>query len=350
MDDRRLMREAISQASGTRTHPNPRVGALVLDRSGSVAGRGAYLSRGEPHAEVVALREAGPRAAGGTVVVTLEPCNHTGATGPCTEALISAGVARVVVGSEDPDRRVSGRGVRRLRAAGIEVTTGVLADEVEAADPGYFHHRRTGLPLVTVKWAATLDGQSAASDGTARWISSQESRDDAHRLRARADAVMVGAGTLISDDPELTVRLTGYAGPQPRPVVVAGHRALPAAARVFSRDPIVYAAGEPDLPGTVVSLPGGDGVDLGAALEDLGRREVVDLLVEGGPTLLGALLRGGLVQRGVAYVAAKVAGGTGRPAVAGGFTTLTEARRARIVGVDRVGPDLRVEFELGGGL
>ena len=255
MDDLGLIREAISHASGTHPHPNPRVGAIVLDATGTVAGVGSHAGRGAPHAEVVALREAGDRAAGGTLVVTLEPCDHEGVTPPCTGAVIGAGVARVVVGAVDPDRRVSGRGIERLRAAGIDVVAGVGAGLVEAADPGYFHQRRTGRPRVTLKWAATLDGQAAAADGSARWISSPESRADGHLLRAESDAVMVGAGTVIADDPDLTVRLDGYRGPQPRPVVIAGHRALPPRARLMGRDPIVYTPRSSAVSYTHLTLP-----------------------------------------------------------------------------------------------
>ena len=204
------MRTAIEAALDANPHPNPRVGSIVLDSSGSVVGRGIHHDAGEPHSEQAALAEAGQAARGGTLIVTLEPCNHHGRTPPCTEAILDAGVARVVIGAIDPDTRVAGGGVERLREAGIEVTLGLLADEVEQMDPAYFHHRRTGRPRVTLKAAMTLDGQVAARDGSSQWITSPEAREDGHRLRAEADAVMVGAGTVLADDPELTVRLPGY--------------------------------------------------------------------------------------------------------------------------------------------
>jgi diaminohydroxyphosphoribosylaminopyrimidine deaminase/5-amino-6-(5-phosphoribosylamino)uracil reductase len=340
----RRMREAIALAAGTTPHPNPRVGAVVVDPAGEVVGRGAHRGPGQAHAEVLALAEAGERARGGTLVVTLEPCDHDSRTPPCTRAILGAGLSRVVVALEDPDARVSGRGVARLREAGVEVVTGVAADAAAALDPGYLHHRRTGRPRVTLKAALTLDGQVAAADGTSQWITSEEARTDAHELRAASDAVMVGAGTLEADDPVLTVRLPGYLGPQPRAVLVAGTRPLPPEARLWTRDPLVFAPEGRELPGEVVVLPGPGGVDLPAAIAELGRREIVDLLVEGGAALAGALVRSGLVDRGVFYLAGKLAGGVGLPAVGGAFPGVEAARPIVIEQIDRVGPDLRIEF------
>jgi len=346
MDEGRLMREAIALAVGTRPHPNPRVGALVLSRDGLLVGRGVHAGPGSPHAEVLALEEAGDRAAGGTLVVSLEPCDHTGRTPPCTEAVLASGVARVLVGVEDPDPRVAGQGLARLRAAGLEVRCGVAAEEAEALDPGYFHHRRTGRPRVTMKAALTLDGWAAAADGTSQWITSEESRADGHRLRAAADAVMIGSGTVLADDPALTVRLPGYSGAQPRPVVVAGRRPLPPGARVWERHPVVLAPAAAAYPAEVVPVPGPDGVDLAAGLATLGERGLLDVLVEGGPTLAGALLRANLVDRGVFYLGARLGGGEGKPALAGTFATLAHSRQVRIESVAALGPDVRIEFTL----
>ncbi len=346
MDEGRLMREAISLAAATRPHPNPRVGALVLDAEGRLVGRGAHTGPGSPHAEVLALEEAGDRAAGGTLVVSLEPCDHTGRTPPCTEAVLASGVARVLVGVEDPDPRVAGRGIARLRSAGMEVRTGIAAAEVEALDPGYFHHRRTGRPQVTLKMALTLDGWAAAADGTSQWITSEEARADGHRLRAATDAVMVGAGTVLADDPALTVRLPEYSGGQPRAVVVAGRRSLPPQARIWGRRPLVLVAGPAEYPGEVVVVPGPDGVDLAAGLAALGERGLLDVLVEGGPTLAGSLLKAGLVDRGVFYLGAQLGGGVGTPALRGGFATLADSRWVRIESMAPVGPDVRIEFTL----
>ncbi|MCB2223927.1 MAG: bifunctional diaminohydroxyphosphoribosylaminopyrimidine deaminase/5-amino-6-(5-phosphoribosylamino)uracil reductase RibD [Actinobacteria bacterium] len=329
------MLEAITLASPAMPHPNPRVGALVLDSSGAVVGRGFHEGPGRPHAEALALAEAGERAAGGTVVATLEPCRHHGRTPPCTGAILASGAARVVIGALDPDPRVAGGGAADLEAAGLQVEVGVAAAEAEALDPGYFHHRRTGRPRVTLKVAMTLDGQVAGADGTSRWITGPDARRDGHALRSRSDAVMVGAGTVLSDDPSLDVRLEGYDGPQPIPVIVAGTRPIPADRTVMGRDPIVLEPG------------GGGTVDLPVALRTLGEAGIVDLMVEGGPTLASALLRESLVDRIVAHVAGLVGGGVGRPAFGGVFATLADAVPVRIVSVERLGPDLRVECETG---
>jgi diaminohydroxyphosphoribosylaminopyrimidine deaminase/5-amino-6-(5-phosphoribosylamino)uracil reductase len=344
------MSEAIDLAAGALPHPNPRVGAVVIDSAGEVAGRGRHDGGpGNPHAEVLALAAAGERAAGGTIVVTLEPCDHEGRTPPCSAAIRAAGIARVVVGAGDPDERVSGRGIAALRSAGIEVVEGVCAAEVEAMDPGYFHHRRTGRPLVTLKAALTLDGQAAAADGTSQWITSPEAREDAHRLRARVDAVLVGAGTVLADDPRLTARAGGSeAGAQPRPVVVAGSRPLPREAAVFGRDPIVFVPAAVPLPGRVVEMPGPGGVDLGGVIDHLGSEGIVDLMVEGGPRIAGSLLSGGLVDRLVLYLGARLAAGTGRPGFAGVFGTLADAVPVAIRSVAQVGPDLRIDCSIGG--
>jgi diaminohydroxyphosphoribosylaminopyrimidine deaminase/5-amino-6-(5-phosphoribosylamino)uracil reductase len=324
------------------------VGALVLDRAATLVAEAGHHGPGTEHAEAAALRQAGGRARGGTLIVTLEPCDHFGRTPPCTDAIIESGVVRVVFGAGDPDMQVDGRGAARLDAAGIEVIAGVLAAEAEAMDPSYFHQRRTGRPFVTLKTAMTLDGQVAAADGTSQWITGLEARADAHRLRGGSDVVLVGAGTVIADDPRLTVRLPSYAGHQPLPVVIAGTRALPADAAIFSRKAIVYSPIPAELPAEVVEVPGEGGVDLAAVLADLGERRFLDVLVEGGPTVARALLDAGFVDRGVAYVGGLIAGGAGRPAFSGTFPSMDAARPARIEDVQQLGPDLRVDFSIGG--
>ncbi len=346
MDERQAMQRAIRIAGSAMPHPNPRVGAVVLDASGTVLGSGFHAAAGDDHAEVVALREAGARAAGGTLVVTLEPCVHVGRTPPCTEAILDAGIRRVVVGALDPDRRVAGAGVHRLAGAGVEVVVAADPSAAEAVDPGYFHHRRTGRPRVTLKIAATLDGQVAAADGTSQWITSSEARLDGHRLRAASDAVMVGAGTLRLDDPALTVRIPGFDGRQPRPVVVAGGRPLPTHASIWMRDPVVLSPSPAEVPGRVVVVPGERGVDLRAGLGALGELGIVDLLVEGGPRLAAALLDEDLVDRGVLYLGARLAGGVGRAMFEARLATIADARGVAIVAVERIGRDIRIEFTL----
>lgn len=343
------MERALELAAATSPHPNPRVGAVVVAPDGIAIAEDAHAGPGTPHAEAAAVGAAGSAARGATVYVTLEPCAHQGNTPPCTEQLIAAGVGSVVVGAQDPDPRVNGRGIAMLRDAGIEVTMSDAAG-AERVDPGYFHHRRTGRPRVTLKTAATIDGQVAAADGTSQWITSPHAREDGHLLRAAADAVLVGAGTLREDDPELTVRLSGFTGRQPRPVVVAGTQALPAERKVYRHNPLIYVPAllsDPPAGATRASTDGAAIVDLGMMLDDLGSQGVVDLLVEGGPTLAAALLAAGYVDRLVVYLGAKLAGGRGHGMFRAGFPTLSAARDAVIADVRRLGPDLRMDIELG---
>lgn len=336
-----FLRRALDLARPHHPHPNPRVGAVVVAIDGSVVGEGAHLGVGHPHAETVALAQAGAAAQGSTLYTTLEPCNHFGATPPCTDAIIGARVARVVAGCTDPDDRVSGSGIARLQQAGISVEVGLLAESCQALDPGYFHHRRTGRPRVTWKAAMTLDGQLAAADGSSRWITSEAARLDAHRLRADADAIMVGAGTLIADDPDLTVRLPGYTGRQPSPVVVLGERPFPRGVRLDRSDTIVIAPAQVDAPGRVIVSP-----DLAAALTSLGDLGLFDVLYEGGPRLAAALWSGGLVDAGVFYIGGRIAGGVGRPVIGGVFPTIAESTPVRLLSVQEIGGDVRVDWEV----
>jgi diaminohydroxyphosphoribosylaminopyrimidine deaminase/5-amino-6-(5-phosphoribosylamino)uracil reductase len=341
-----LMRRAIGLTEGTTPHPNPRVGAIVLTPEGEIISERAHLRPGEAHAEAAALEAAGHAAVGATLISTLEPCSHHGRTPPCVDAIIKAGVARVIVGTLDPDQRVSGRGVAALRGAGIEVVTGVGEEAVRTNDPAYFHHRLTGLPLVTLKTALTLDGQAAAADGTSRWITGPEAREDGHHLRADSDAILVGAGTVISDDPRLDVRLEGYAGPHPRPVIIAGNRTIPADALLLGRDPLVItgAVPQPHLREVEqIAIAGPEGVDLTATIEHLGTEGIVSVLIEGGPTVAGNALRGNLVDRIVLYFGAKLGGGTGLPAITGIFRTITEAHEVTIDDMRQLGRDFRID-------
>ena len=325
--DEAFMRQALVAAAGVRgqTSPNPWVGAVV-EPGGHI---GATAPPGGPHAEIVALERAGAGARGATLYVTLEPCSHHGRTPPCAEAIVAAGITRVVVGIEDPDPHVAGSGIQHLREAGVEVEVGVLVHEVGDQLRPYLHHRRTGRPWVVLKMAMTLDGRSAAPDGSSKWITGPEARADAHRLRAESDAVMVGAGTVRADDPALTVRHAGGVNPAR---VVLGH--APADARV---QPAEALSGDP-----------------AEVLDLLGTKGMIQVLVEGGATVAGELHRARLVDEYVIYVAPALLGGDdGRPLLGGpGVATMAEVWRGRLVGVDRLGDDVRIRVlapESGGG-
>jgi diaminohydroxyphosphoribosylaminopyrimidine deaminase / 5-amino-6-(5-phosphoribosylamino)uracil reductase len=325
-EDREWMAEAVSLGRGVRasTSPNPWVGAVVVPEGDQPVALGATQPPGGPHAEAVALGLAGSSARGATVYVTLEPCSHQGRTPPCADALIAAGVRRVVVGVVDPDPQVSGAGIDRLRQAGIEVEVGVGGAEVEASLAPYLAHRRTGRPWVVLKLAATLDGRIAAPDRTSQWITGPEARADVQNLRAESDAILVGAGTVRADDPALTVRLEGARDPLR---VILGHP--PAGARV-----------RPDLvhQGPVDPL-----------LLDLGRRGVVQLLVEGGAEVAGSFHRARLVDQYVLYFAPAFMGGDdGVPLFSGpGAPSMEDLWRGRISEVRRFGPDLRIDVLAG---
>lgn len=334
-----MLRALALAAAGPAHGPNPRVGCVLLGPDGRVLGEGWHRGAGTPHAEVAALADARSRAGataddllrGATAVVTLEPCDHTGRTGPCSLALLAAGVTRVVVAVADPNPVATG-GVARLRAAGTDVVVGVEEAAGRALLGPWLTAVRRGRPVVTLKTASTLDGRVAAADGSSRWITSPESRAHAHALRAQVDALVVGTGTVLADDPALTARTPdGPAAHQPLRVVV-GTRDLPAGGRL---------ATEPG--GEVLHLRTHDPRAVLAALHD---REVRHVLVEGGPTLAAAFLRAGVVDRVQAYVA-PVLLGAGRPAVADlGITTIAGALRLRTRAVHPLGPDVLVEADV----
>lgn len=350
------MRRALDLAArgAGRTSPNPVVGCVVLDARGRVVGEGWHKRAGGPHAEIHALAEAGEDARGGTAVVTLEPCNHTGRTGPCARALLAAGVARVVYAVPDPTA-LAGGGAAALAAAGVETAAGVLAEEAESVNAPWLTAMRLGRPHVHWKYAATLDGRSAAADGSSRWITAGPARADVHRLRAAADAVLAGSGTLRADDPQLAVReLPGAV--QPLRVAVDTEAAVvrPGARVLDDAAPTLVAVAE-DVPADrtaplaghaeVVRLPrapGGRGLDLTALLAELHRRELRAVLLEGGPTLAGAFLAAGLVDKVTGYLAPALLGAG--PAALGeaAVTTIAGARRLDLTEVARVGPDLRI--------
>ncbi|WFE28827.1 bifunctional diaminohydroxyphosphoribosylaminopyrimidine deaminase/5-amino-6-(5-phosphoribosylamino)uracil reductase RibD [Solwaraspora sp. WMMD791] len=322
--------------------PNPIVGCVLLDPAGHVVGEGFHAYAGGPHAEIVALAQAGERARGGTAVVTLEPCNHVGRTGPCSTALVDAGLARVVLAVPDPNPIAAG-GTETLRDAGIDVAVGLHADRAEAANIAWLTAVRRRRPYLIWKYAATLDGRSAAADGTSMWITSEAARADVHALRGTTDAIIAGVGTVLADDPRLTVRNLRdgtLAIRQPLRVVVDSHGRTPADARVRdgAADTWIATAAE-------VGTDHRGRVDLSALLTGLYDRGVRCALLEGGPTLAGAFLRDGLVDRVVGYLAPRLLGAG--PAALGdaGVRTIGDALDLTIVDVTQVGPDLRITAE-----
>ncbi|MCB0907530.1 MAG: bifunctional diaminohydroxyphosphoribosylaminopyrimidine deaminase/5-amino-6-(5-phosphoribosylamino)uracil reductase RibD [Nocardioidaceae bacterium] len=315
---------ALAATPGVPLGPNPRVGCVVLGPDGEVVAEGFHRGAGSPHAEIDALQQAGGAAGGGTAVVTLEPCNHTGRTGPCSEALVAAGVRRVVLAQPDPNPVAAG-GAARLRAAGVDVESGLLEDEARALNRVWTFAMDRGRPFVTWKFATTLDGRSAAADGTSRWVSSRAARLDTHRLRALCDTMLVGTNTIEVDDPRLTVR---DADDQPLPRqplrAVMGLRDLDTGRRVF------------DDAAETVLLRTRDPHD---ALKELFARDRQHVFLEGGPTLAAAFLGAGLVDEVVTYVAPMLLG-AGRSAVGDlGITTITEALHLDVTDVTVVGED-----------
>jgi diaminohydroxyphosphoribosylaminopyrimidine deaminase/5-amino-6-(5-phosphoribosylamino)uracil reductase len=328
--ERTAMRRALTIAvtPGVPRGPNPRVGCVLLDAIGSTIAEGFHRGAGTPHAEVAALVAAGPSARGATAVVTLEPCNHTGRTGPCVDALLAAGVTRVVLAQMDPNPTAAG-GADRLAAAGLDVVRGVLADEVGAINEAWTFTVRHGRPMVTWKVASTLDGRVAAADGSSRWITGEQARAQVHDLRAQVDAVLIGTGTALSDDASLTVRDARGVPAARQPIrVVMGRRAIPAGAAL--RDGLA----------PLRTFPTESPEEVLHALAD---QDVQHVLLEGGPTLAAAFLRAGLVDRVVWYLAPKILGDG--PAAVGdlGILGIASAMQLEITGITRVGHDVRLD-------
>ena len=342
-----------------RVEPNPMVGAVVVT-DGRIAGRGWHKQFGGPHAEVSALHDAGPAGSGATIYVTLEPCCHHGKTPPCSDAVIAAGIKRAVVAMVDPFPDVAGRGLEQLRQAGLEVEAGVLEARARQLNAPFVKLVTAGRPYVIVKWAMSLDGKIATRTGDSQWISSEPSRQRVHELRNVVDAVMIGVGTALADDPQLTCRIEG--GRNPRRIVVdssartsVGSKLVQTAREV---ETIIAATGDAPterveaLEGAgceVLLLPPRDGrVDLAALMDELGRRKLTNVLVEGGGELLGGIIRQDLADRAMVFVAPKVIGGREAPGPVGeeGVASLAEALSLEQVHVEHIGPDLLVEGEL----
>jgi diaminohydroxyphosphoribosylaminopyrimidine deaminase/5-amino-6-(5-phosphoribosylamino)uracil reductase len=360
MNDQLYMARALELARRGvySTHPNPRVGCVIV-RDGHVVGEGWHVRAGEPHAEVHALRQAGERAQGATAYVTLEPCSHFGRTPPCAEALVSAGVARVVAAMQDPNPQVAGRGLGRLRTAGIDVASGVLEAEARELNCGFVKRMETGLPYVRVKLAMSLDGRTAMASGESQWITGAAARAAVQRLRARSSVVLTGADTVLMDQARLTVRgeelgldaeQTALAlGRPPLRVLVDGRCRVPLDAPFFqagsalvvtasSRCPDYQAAGHECL-----SVPGeGEQVDLRALLGELAKRGANEVLIEAGPRLAGAFAQQDLVDEYQIFVAGKFLGSSARPLLDLPLEHMSEARELQILDIRAVGEDWRI--------
>ncbi len=359
-DDERYMGRALELAAGGlgRTSPNPAVGAVVV-AADEIVGEGWHRRAGEPHAEPLALTAAGARARGATLYVSLEPCCHHGRTPPCTAAIIAAGIRRVLYACTDCDDRCAGQGHQALVAAGVAVAGGLLGEQARRLNEAYFKHKQSGLPYVTLKLACSLDGKTATHTGDARWISGPPARQRVHLLRDRSDAVMVGSGTVLRDDPQLTTRRESGEGRDALRVIVDSHARTPPQARVVTGGGpgclIAVVAGAPQDrvaalrragAEVIVLPPAGDGrVDLRALMAELGRRNVMSILHEGGATLAGAAVAAGVVDKLVWFYAPRLIGGTAAPPVLAGegVAAVADAATVRITALERIGDDIMVE-------
>lgn len=338
-------------------HPNPMVGAVVV-AGGEIVGEGWHLAPGARHAEVAALDSAAERAKGATLYVTLEPCAHEGRTPPCTDAIVDAGISAVRYAIADPDTAVTGGGAQVLKKAGVEVSGGLLASEAAELNVAYLTHRIHGRPRVTYKAAMTIDGRTSAPDHSSMWISGAESRQVVQQLRAEADAIMVGSGTILSDDPSLTCRLDGYRGSPPVRVVVDSHGRLPADARVADASAptwvLTSSQGElglrrrfGDSMELIVVADSSGHLDLRLAMAELASRGLVELLCEGGASLAGALLARELLDRCILFVAPSVVVGSAGAPLFGGHSvsTIAEVVKMDFQSVARVGDDLMIVID-----
>jgi len=365
--ERLAMQRALELAAlgAATTQPNPRVGCVIA-RDDTLIGEGWHQRSGEPHAEVFALREAGEAARGATAFVTLEPCNHHGRTPPCSEALIAAGVSKVIFACGDPNPRVDGSGAARLRAAGIEVQTGLLSEQGEELNLGFFKRMRTGRPWVRLKLAASLDGRTALANGESRWITSREAREDVHRFRAESAAILSTSATVIADDPELTARPAGVTNDDskirhPLRVILDRHLRIPSVARVFATQGEIVRLTSASAPASAAATTSaGHGADtihrveaiastpdgrlsLEAALAWMGGAGLNEVWTEAGPTLAGALLNAQLVDEIVLYMAPRLLGTDGRPlANLVGPQRLADSPEWRIHDLRQMGPDIRI--------
>ncbi len=359
MNDNHYMSLALQLAKGTtgQTSPNPMVGAVIV-KDGAIVGIGAHLRAGEPHAEVHALQMAGDQAKGADLYVTLEPCSHHGRTPPCVEAVLKAGIARVVIAVLDPNPLVAGRGAARLREAGVEVIVGVLEEEARRLNEVFFHYITTGRPFVTVKTASTLDGKIATESGDSRWITGEEARKQVHELRRQHDAILVGVNTVIADDPALTVRLDGVeSGKQPVRIVLDTHLRIPLTARIITdgkaptwiytseRSSQEKKAALTEQGVRIITLEAEQKLPIPQVLATLGQRGITSLFVEGGAAVNGSFLEARAIQKIVSYMSVKLVGGGRAPTPFGGagMEWMGDAVLLRDMELERVGErDIRI--------
>ena len=354
-NDEHYMRLAldVAKAGVGQTSPNPAVGAVVVN-DGTIVGIGAHLKAGEPHAEVHAIRMAGEKARGATVYVTLEPCSHYGKTPPCADLLIEAGVRRVVVATTDPNPLVAGKGINKLRRAGIDVEVGILKEEADELNRMFFHYIATKTPFVTIKYACSLDGKIATATGESKWITSSAAREDVHRLRAQHDAILVGVNTVMADNPKLTVRI-GQQRKNPLRVILDTNLHTPLDAHVVvdkeAETWIITGSGVSRekakmyerLGVRIVPMTSAH-IDVREVLRLLGEQRITSLFVEGGSRIHDSFLRSGMVNEVVAYMAPKLIGGREAPTPVGGlgFSCLAEAMELDIRQIEKIGPDIKI--------
>lgn len=359
--DTLFMQEALKLAEKGRgsTNPNPMVGSLVV-RNGEIVGKGYHQKAGKPHAEIEALQDAGEKSRGATLYVTLEPCCHYGRTPPCVGRIIQAGIRKVIIAMEDPNPKIAGKGIQELRAAGIEVRVGVLEKEAQQLNEIFIKYITTGLPFVLCKMAMSLDGKIATVSGESKYITNAESRQWVHRMRSELDAVMVGIGTVLADDPLLTARVKDYPGRNPHRIIIDSTLRIPWKARVLDKDPVVKtliftlesASGEKrkflEAMGVLVfSAKENDQgkVLLRSVLEQLGRMEISSLLIEGGAEINASAFREGLVDKVVCFIAPKIIGGRQAPTPVGGegILSLKEAVTLYHPQIRMLGGDVMIE-------
>jgi len=354
------MKEALKLARKAkgRTSPNPMVGALVV-KDDKIVGKGFHPAAGKPHAEIFALKEAGDRARQATMYVTLEPCNHHGRTPPCTEAIIAAGIKKVFVGMEDPNPKVAGKGMARLRQAGIDVVSGILEDKCLQLNEAYIKYITTNTPFVTLKVAASMDGRIATHTGHSHWITNEKSRRYVHRLRDENDAILIGIGTLLQDNPELTTRLPRKKGRNPYRIIVDSRLRTPLYAHIFgddAKEKLILATSckkhsdlkvYQDRVYRLLQIPANDlgQLDLNILMKKLAKLEIMSLLIEGGSEINGSFVDAGIVDKICFFFAPLLIGGRGSIGMMGGqgIDFIPEATRIKDLKIKRFGTDICVE-------